>query len=528
MTPVKPHWRESSGFAILAVLAALIVVWYVAAVLMNWQGMTDLYQRKDVTGVTVTQQLYDVLNADKPLLPAPHQVVAEFWKTTVEQAVTSKKSLVYHGWITLSATLLGFVIGTGFGIGLAVLIVHNGAMDRSLMPWIIASQTIPILAIAPMVIVVLNAVGISGLVPKALISTYLSFFPVVVGMVKGFRSPEAIQLDLMRTYSASRVQTFIKLRWPIALPYLFTSMKVGVAASLVGAIVGELPAGGGNGLGGAAPGGLLLRADDPDLVGAADGIAARRRLDRAGEPCRTDDQSQPGSAGMTGLQRALAAAAGGLALLALIFEFAATEGAPLPVWEFPLVGAFLVLAVLSGVRIWLRLSLWVDGALAAFGAMALMLALETIEQAGPGYWFALVSAWVFAWLFAERLTRAVALKQVSQAVGVLIPAIFGIAILIAWEAITRGGQCAQGAAAVAFGYLADADRERAQALGRFPADVLEGRADRLCARLRGGVCGGDCHRPLAVPQARAAAGGQFRLGAAADRHCADHGHLVRL
>lgn len=249
MAPVKPHWRESNGFAVLAVLAALIVVWYVAAVLMNWQGMTDLYQRKDVTGVTVTQQLYDVLNYDKPLLPAPHQVVAEFWKTTVEQAVTSKKSLVYHGWITLSATLLGFVIGTGFGIGLAVLIVHNGAMDRSLMPWIIASQTIPILAIAPMVIVVLNAVGISGLVPKALISTYLSFFPVVVGMVKGFRSPEAIQLDLMHTYSASRVQTFIKLRWPIALPYLFTSMKVGVAASLVGAIVGELPAGGGNGLG---------------------------------------------------------------------------------------------------------------------------------------------------------------------------------------------------------------------------------------------------------------------------------------
>jgi NitT/TauT family transport system permease protein len=100
-----------------------------------------------------------------------------------------------------------------------------------------------------MIIVVLNAVGIAGLIPKALISTYLSFFPVVVGMVKGFRSPELIQLDLMHTYNASKLQTFIKLRWPIALPYLFASMKVGIAASLVGAIVGELPAGGGNGLG---------------------------------------------------------------------------------------------------------------------------------------------------------------------------------------------------------------------------------------------------------------------------------------
>ncbi|WP_299637515.1 ABC transporter permease subunit, partial [Devosia sp.] len=180
-------------------VAALIVVWYVAAILMNWSGVSDFYQRTDVTGVGFTQQLNDVLNADKPLLPAPHQIIAEFWKTTVDQAVTSKRSLVYHAWITLSATLLGFGMGTLFGIGLAVFIVHNQAMDRSLMPWIIASQTIPILAIAPMVIVVLNAVGVSGLIPKALISTYLSFFPVVVGMVKGFRSPEQIQLDLMRT-----------------------------------------------------------------------------------------------------------------------------------------------------------------------------------------------------------------------------------------------------------------------------------------------------------------------------------------
>ena len=242
-------WRDGSLFPIVIVLIGLVVVWYVAAVLMNWSGMSDFYQRTDVTNVTFGQQLNDVLNAEKPLLPAPHQIVSELWKTTVEQAVTSKRSLVYHGWQTLSATLLGFVMGTLFGIGLAMFIVHNQAMDRSLMPWIIASQTVPILAIAPMVIVVLNAVGIAGLIPKALISTYLSFFPVVVGMVKGFRSPEAIQLDLMRTYNASRFEVFTKLRWPIALPYLFTSMKVGVAASLVGASVGELPAGTSNGSG---------------------------------------------------------------------------------------------------------------------------------------------------------------------------------------------------------------------------------------------------------------------------------------
>ena len=117
------------------------------------------------------------------------------------------------------------------------------------MPWIIASQTIPILAIAPIVIVVLGSLGLKGLVPKALISAYLCFFPVTIGMVKGLTSPEPMQLDLMRTYSASRWQTFWKLRWPASVPFLFASLKVAIAISLVGAIVGELPTGAQAGLG---------------------------------------------------------------------------------------------------------------------------------------------------------------------------------------------------------------------------------------------------------------------------------------
>ena len=117
------------------------------------------------------------------------------------------------------------------------------------MPWIIASQTIPILAIAPMIIVVLNAIGVQGLLPKAFISMYLSFFPVVVGMVKGLNSADRSHQDLMRTYSASGAQTFFKLRLPTSLPFLFTSMKIAVAISLVGAIVAELPTGAVAGLG---------------------------------------------------------------------------------------------------------------------------------------------------------------------------------------------------------------------------------------------------------------------------------------
>jgi NitT/TauT family transport system permease protein len=198
---------------------------------------------------TTTEFVAATLSQPKPLLPAPHQVAQNFFENTFLRKLTSNRSLVYHSGVTLSSTVLGFTLGTLLGILIAVGIVHIKALDRSLMPWIITSQTIPILAIAPMVIVVLGAINITGLIPKALISTYLSFFPVTVGMVKGLRSPEVMFLDLMRTYNASAAQTFWKLRVPASVPYLFTSMKVAIAASLVGAIVGELPTGAVAGIG---------------------------------------------------------------------------------------------------------------------------------------------------------------------------------------------------------------------------------------------------------------------------------------
>lgn len=233
---------------VIVIVCAILAIWYVAAVLMNAQWQRGVYERENVEATT-TQFIADTWAQERPVLPAPHQVAAEIWETTAGKRITSKRSLVYHAWVTLSSTLLGFVIGTVLGIVLAVGIVHLRSLDMSLMPWIIASQTIPILAIAPMIVVVLAAIGITGVLPKAVISTYLSFFPVAVGMVKGLRSPDVINLDLMRTYNASAAQTFWKLRWPSALPYLFTSMKVAIAISLVGAIVGELPTGAVAGLG---------------------------------------------------------------------------------------------------------------------------------------------------------------------------------------------------------------------------------------------------------------------------------------
>ncbi|MEL6099830.1 MAG: ABC transporter permease [Pseudomonadota bacterium] len=233
---------------VLSVVGLILSVWYLAAIPMNADWARAQAERAEVE-LGPRELVAATWSQDKPRLPAPHQVAVEIWETTAEKKITSKRSLIYHSWITLSATLMGFAFGTILGILLAVGIVYNRVMDLSVMPWIIASQTIPILALAPMIIVVLNAVGLSGLIPKAVISMYLSFFPVAVGMVKGLRSPEIMQLDQMRTWSASGAQTFWKLRLPASMPYLFASLKVAMAASLVGAIVGELPTGAVAGLG---------------------------------------------------------------------------------------------------------------------------------------------------------------------------------------------------------------------------------------------------------------------------------------
>ena len=237
-----------SVIPVLTIIFILIVVWYGSAVALNSAWAYDKAKRANIE-LSLQDMVADTWSQEKPKLPAPHQVGAEIWKTTVQKKITSKRSLVHHSLITLSSTLLGFVIGTTLGILLAVGIVHNRAMDMSVMPWAIASQTIPILAIAPMIIVVLNAVGISGLLPKAFISAYLSFFPVVVSMVKGLRSPDQMQIDLMHTYNAGKSAIFWKLRAPSSMPYFFVSLKIAMAASLVGAIVGELPTGAVAGLG---------------------------------------------------------------------------------------------------------------------------------------------------------------------------------------------------------------------------------------------------------------------------------------
>ena len=233
---------------VLAVLAGLGVVWYLAAV---WLNAPQVIERvfADRPDWGWRELVAATWNMQRPVLPAPHQIALDMFQSVFGWPLDSPRSLLYHAAVTSGATLLGFVLGSLLGAVLAVAIVSLPTLERALFPWIIASQTVPVLAIAPIIIVILGNFNLTGLLPKALISMYLCFFPVVVAMVKGLRSPGVFERELMHTYAASKQQTFWKLRMPASLPFLFPSLRVAIAAGLVGAIVGELPTGAQAGLG---------------------------------------------------------------------------------------------------------------------------------------------------------------------------------------------------------------------------------------------------------------------------------------
>ena len=247
------RWLSQSFVPVVTIVVALVAIWYAVAIPMN-SARTYMMAKDDVE-IAFSELVADTWSQKKPQLPLPHQIVAEVKKQATfswiwkEKRRGYKRSLIYHTWVTLSSTLLGFALGLGLGVSLSLAIVYSRVMDFSVMPWVITSQTIPIIAIAPMIIVLMAPLGFTGLMPKGVISMYLSYFPIVIGMTKGLRSSEPILEDQMKTWSATAFQTFWLLRLPSALPFLFPAMKIGLAAALVGAVVAELPSGARAGLG---------------------------------------------------------------------------------------------------------------------------------------------------------------------------------------------------------------------------------------------------------------------------------------
>lgn len=245
-SPAAAAWHRAGPVAV--VLGVLLLVWYGAAVGLNSAQVIErtLSSQPGWNAADLARLTWSM---DRPVLPAPHQIAADLVDSIFNWPLDSPRNLLFHAGVTSAATLLGFAMGTALGAGLAVAVVHSRTLERSLFPWVIASQAVPVLAIAPIVIVILGSLGLSGVLPKAIISMYLCFFPVAVAMVKGLRSPGVIELELLHTYAASKSQAFWKLRVPASLPYLFPALRIAVAAGLVGAIVGELPTGAQAGLG---------------------------------------------------------------------------------------------------------------------------------------------------------------------------------------------------------------------------------------------------------------------------------------
>jgi NitT/TauT family transport system permease protein len=146
---------------------------------------------------------------------------------------------------TLREAFTGFVLGGSLGLLLGILLVHSRLAERAFVPYVVASQTVPILAISPLIVVATKA----GWLSVAIISAYLTFFPVTIAALRGLRAADARAFELMRSYGASAWAVLWKVRLPASVPYLFASLRVAAAAAVIGAIIGELPSGIPDGLG---------------------------------------------------------------------------------------------------------------------------------------------------------------------------------------------------------------------------------------------------------------------------------------
>jgi NitT/TauT family transport system permease protein len=240
------RWTDRA-VPVVAVFVLLIIAWYGFAAYFNYDYLTSLHQEVNPAAwnkLSTTEKLKQSLTTDQPLMPTPFQTFQDFL-TRLDQPPTESQGLWVDIFYTGRVAVLGFLLGTAIGISLALLFMTSRVLSWSLMPYVVASQTIPIVALVPAIIVTIGL----GLRSEILISAYLSFFAVTISTYKGLQSVQPVAFELMQSYAASPWQIFRKLRLPAALPFLFTGLKIGVTASLVGAIIAELPSGSSNGLG---------------------------------------------------------------------------------------------------------------------------------------------------------------------------------------------------------------------------------------------------------------------------------------
>jgi NitT/TauT family transport system permease protein len=188
---------------------------------------------------------------DDIAMPHLHAIVGQLFEPSRANGPLLISVLFHSALFTAKEAAVGFAIGGSVGFVLAVVLVHSKLLERGVLPYIVASQTIPLLAIAPMVVVGLGSKGVTGWVSVAVTAAYLTFFPVTINALRGLQSADPRALELMRAYAASTWSILWKLRLPSSLPYVFAALKISATASVVGAIISELPSGIQDGLGGA-------------------------------------------------------------------------------------------------------------------------------------------------------------------------------------------------------------------------------------------------------------------------------------
>lgn len=226
----------------LVLLLAIALVWEGA----KWIGGDPWRLESNPLGISHNPPFRWKITSD---LNLPHiwQIAAAFSEPARRNGPPLYEILFSSALYTLREAIVGFLFGATLGLVLGTLLAHFRLLERGCMPYIVASQTVPILAIAPMVIIWLKA----GWLSVAVIAAYLTFFPVTINTLRGLRSPDPRAVELMHSYAASPWAVLWKLRFPAALPYLFPAFKVAATASVVGSIIGELPSGIRSGLGGA-------------------------------------------------------------------------------------------------------------------------------------------------------------------------------------------------------------------------------------------------------------------------------------
>src|SRR5690348_9031885 len=188
---------------------------------------------------------------DATTMPHVHDMIRALFQRPNTQGPLLIVTLLKATAFTAREAALGFAMGAVGGFVLGAILAHSRAMQRGFLPYVVASQTVPILAIAPMVVIWLASVHVTAWVSVAVIAAYLTFFPVAIATLRGLHAADPRAVELMRSYAANRWTVLWKLRFQTSLPYLFSALRISATACIVGAIIGELPSSISGGLGGA-------------------------------------------------------------------------------------------------------------------------------------------------------------------------------------------------------------------------------------------------------------------------------------